>query len=939
MYLKARSGVLAYLNGEEIYRSYLEAGDINPDTTPTGGNNEYTWRRVTGAISRINVGSNTIAVAVVLPKIEIIKIDFDMHLRLLKDSHLYPRYFDYLTSGTAPSQTNLLFDTNPSTAIQVSRKTTPNQEFIIEFANDGAEFYNKYCFITHHHYKQYDPREWTIKGSMDGVFYTDIKSESEAYFDKRSAEYCFYMPSNTQAWTFYKLVLKKAYTESDDTYYGLGDWNLYLQDFSSFELPELSFSPNELIGYTGVEMTNITCSSSYYSTFSIKPELPNGLVFSTASGKVLGKPTDEFAKTVFTISALTLLGEEKTATISIMVHECSGDLVLFSVEINIQDRIFEYSISLKDRSTGEVVDSYVNPKIITKVELLKCRPATTYILELGGDSGGWKEDVSAVVKLADGRPLLSGALSQKEMVKEYPFNPTYSVYPQWAYWHYLVDGSTAPSGWNTLHGALSSWKVARARSFPVARGVTQYYYTKFQITDLSEYSSMDITVTVRAGVVVYLNGEEIRRYNLPEETTISADTAATAEHDEPFVLIIGEALQRGRIVVGENILAFELHRYEVNEKVNSFDASAILIMDNTILMVDGEGEATPGGDTIYYTKYLFDRHLHTKMVTAYGICEGEEITWTWNNDRRETITSYGLVSGKACNNRHPSGWILYGSNDGRNWTQLHERTKQYFTAYNEEKIYPIYNIIPFNQYRMVITECHNTDSMKCDEEGTKKRFQLAEFYLFTKYYNSSEYCSPEGDYPGTMNGEVVYAECPALYEGSRSRLCKNGAFLDEVNGCYVIRPQSIDYGDTILELTQNRKVNIVPTIVGAEVTVDSFPPMPNGLSIVPSTGAITGKPKTIQDLTNYTIIVINKGGNITTTIGIAILKGSFFDDDLNVTVLIVVVIVLIIIIIISLLFYKKSRDKKALSRKPISVEPDMTEEEKAKIEVVKLEKE
>ena len=938
LYLKARNGVLAYLNGVEIYRSYLEAGDIHADSVATGGSEDYTWRRITGLISRINVGSNTIAVAVITSTSTTISIDFDMHLRLLKDSHLFPLYYDYSTSGTTPSQTNLLFDMNPSTTIHVSRKTVPHQEFIIEFANNGAEFYNKYCFITQDRYKEYDPRDWTIKGSMDGQTYTEIKDETEAYFDLRSAEYCFYMPSNTQAWTFYKLVLKKAYTESDDTFYGLGDWNLFLEDHSSIELPELSFSPNELVGYTGAELTNITCSSPYYSTFSIKPELPSGLVFSKTSGKVLGKPMDKLDRTVFTITALTLLGVEKTTTIPISVVECSGNRVLFSVDAEIGDSVTKQSFELKDRRTGEIVDHVEGSDNLQSISILKCRPATTYVLVLKGDSGGWAKECYATVKLADSRPLFSAALSAQEEKIEIPFNPTYSVSPQWAYWHYLVDGSSAPSGWNTLSGAVSSWKVSRARYFPPATGVTQYYYTKFQITDLSEYSSLDITVTVRAGVVVYLNGEEVRRYNLPEEVNIDANTVATAEHDEPFELIVGEALLGGRVVVGENILAFELHRYEVNEEVNSFDASAILIMNNTDILVGGVGDAIPEGSLSDVTSHLFDKHKHTIMVTENGICEGEEILWKWDNDRREPITGYGLAAGDKCNNRHPSGWNLYGSNDGIDWVILHSKVKQYFELPYEEKLYPFFNLVPFNQYKMIVTECNNTESkMNCDNWGTIKKFQLSEFYLLTMSFNDTEYCSPEGDFSGAMNGDVAYARCPDLYEGIRSRLCKNGEFLEEVNDCTVESPKSIDYGATIFELRRNRLVNIVPTIVGAEVTVDSFPPMPFGLSLNATTGEIAGKPTAVQDLTNYTILVINEKGNLTTTIGIVIKKAPFFDIDINGTFVLVVLVALVLIVISSLLLYKYSKKgKESVPKKHTGAMTESSEKERAKIEVIQL---
>ncbi|CBK21360.2 uncharacterized protein [Blastocystis hominis] len=299
-----------------------------------------------------------------------------------------------------------------------------------------------------------------------------------------------------------------------------------------------------------------------------------------------------------------------------------------------------------------------------------CRPATTYALVLKKQgTGGWGNS-KATVKLADGRTLLSESLAAGATEKEYNFNPAYSVYPQWTHWSYLVDGTAAPAGWNTLSGAPSNWETQRPGQFFAASGVTQYYFTKFQIEDLTEFASMDIAVNVKAGVVVYLNGVEIRRYNLPENTEVKEDTAATGESGEPFLLVIGEAVQRERLVVGENILAFELHRYEANEETNSFDGSAILILDNMYLLLDGTGTTVPALTGVEGSDKVFDNNSATKMLTATGICEGVELIWSWSNDRREPIGRYGLVSGNDCNNRHPSGWTLYGSNDGESWTVL-----------------------------------------------------------------------------------------------------------------------------------------------------------------------------------------------------------------------------------------------------------------------------
>ena len=44
--------------------------------------------------------------------------------------------------------------------------------------------------------------------------------------------------------------------------------------------------------------------------------------------------------------------------------------------------------------------------------------------------------------------------------------------------------------------------------------------------------------------------------------------------------LVGEWINNNKLVEGTNILAIELHRYEENEVSNTFDASAILILDN-----------------------------------------------------------------------------------------------------------------------------------------------------------------------------------------------------------------------------------------------------------------------------------------------------------------------------------------------------------------------
>ena len=204
--------------------------------------------------------------------------------------------------------------------------------------------------------------------------------------------------------------------------------------------------------------------------------------------------------------------------------------------------------------------------------------------------------------------------------------------------------------------------------------------------------------------------------------------------------------------------------------------------------------------------------------------------------------------------------------------------------------------------------------MNCDNWGATKRFQLADFYLFTKLIASSEYCRPDGDFEGAMNGDTAYADCPNLYEGTRSRYCNNGTFLDEVTSCYPSIPQGIDYGVTTLELTQNKEVNIVPTIIGVEVTVTSFPTLPAGLTLVPSTGAITGKPTFVQESRKYTISVANESGTIMTTISILVLEAPVNYVLIVLIVVVAIIVIVAIVVLIVLLNKKKSGTKKSMPK-------------------------
>ena len=899
--LKARSGVLAYLNGKEIYRRYLPEGDLTTSTVPTGGSTSSTWRSIVGPMSDLVEGSNTLTVAIVLLTAQTTPIDYDMFLRLATETASYPRYMEVTITG--PGSTESLIDLNPFTTTSVTQVTDP-LDFVITFPRENAETVNVVCLNTNYDNPAKDPSAWTVAGSNDDTTWTTLQTASNMLLETRSDQYCFYMPTNKQAYHAYRFQVTAV--RMSGSAFSLADLILKLENLEAAVVPDLSFTPSEMVGYVNVDFPAIAASSEYYTNFEITPALPEGLVLNTQTGAIEGMVANPIARSVYTVSALNHLGERKETTISVTVEICTDDKVNFSLEFVMTEGASSCSFDLKDLATGEIVTSRTSLFSQMTFTVPMCAAATTYALVLKhATTAGWGSS-KANVYLADGTLLLSESLAAGVSSKEYNFNPAYVVPPMYTSWNYLLEG-TAPTGWNTLASAPADWASAMPGSIPAATGVTQYYYKKFTIENMDSFSMIDISVNVKAGAIVYLNGQVIRRVNMPD--AVDATTPATEEFAVAKKIITGEFIQHEILVQGENILAIELHRKDQNEQTNSFDASAILILDNMYMLVTGEGQSVPattgntGGDK------LFDNNSDTKFVAEE--CVGTIAQYEYDNDRREPLTKYGVVATDDCNTHHPSGWEIYGSNDGENWSLLHQRTAQFFDTPKQQKLYDFFNSVAFNKYRIKVLECNNmafSSSDQCDSN----QFQLADLYFFSKRLDG--YCKAIGEYQPALNGDASYVSCPPLYEGHYIRFCQDGVFSDVQNDCHAMAPTGFSYPEKSFTFHMKKAITPVqPTIIAVDYKVTVFPSLPEGLTLDPDTGIISGTPLALRDRTVHTVTLRNDGGRRTEEISIEVVEAP--TNWVLIIIIAVVVVIVIVAVVVAIVMASKKGGKKGKSGK------------------------
>jgi hypothetical protein len=169
-----------------------------------------------------------------------------------------------------------------------------------------------------------------------------------------------------------------------------------------------------------------------------------------------------------------------------------------------------------------------------------------------------------------------------------------------ASWRYLDDGSNQGTNWITPSFTDAAWKFGPAElgygdsdeATVVATGpagnffITTYFRHHFLVTNPQDITGLHVRLLRDDGGVVYLNGREVFRSQMPDgvitNLTPASGTAANAEESTYFTNAVDPAL----LVSGTNVLAVEIHQFTGQ----SSDVSFNLGLHG---MVPGTGNSAP----------------------------------------------------------------------------------------------------------------------------------------------------------------------------------------------------------------------------------------------------------------------------------------------------------------------------------------------------------
>ena len=154
-------------------------------------------------------------------------------------------------------------------------------------------------------------------------------------------------------------------------------------------------------------------------------------------------------------------------------------------------------------------------------------------------------------------------------------------------WRYLDNGSNQGTAWRQPGFDDSSWPLGRSElgygdydeggsinygSDPNNKPITVYFRRSFQVADLSPLSDIGLGLVRDDGAVVYINGVEFVRDNMPtgtitNQTRASRDISLRSEETTFVWYTVPASLLKN----GENVIAVEVHQSAPNSDDLSFN--------------------------------------------------------------------------------------------------------------------------------------------------------------------------------------------------------------------------------------------------------------------------------------------------------------------------------------------------------------------------------
>ncbi|KAK8832991.1 hypothetical protein WA577_003969 [Blastocystis sp. JDR] len=811
------------------------------------------------AVNYIQQGANTIAIAIVSTS-SVKTSFFDCALRFMamdKESRLLEDY-TASSSGISGMPANVFLE---YCSASVS-SNNPSNYIDIKFGNDRREWIGAVTVQLHYQQTSQYPGQftlkarnkaseqwttlktvtgmsWSLKGQAKKLHFVNNKPYNQYRFEN------FAGPTPAATWKISRLDLQSVATTTT--------------------IPGLQYNQGQPLEiYKDIEMGEAYPNEDLFYDYAVTPALPQGITLDPNTGMISGTTHIMASTTTHTITATKLNGEQASCTLTFSVALCTGGRSLITLVARADSNPAQSSYKLYEGKglSGEVKASITAFSVANSLNYGDfCMPHGLYTLQLLDTAkNGWTNPAGWYLTVDVGE--MKFEMGQVPSGVDYvttlfsSFLPFQIEYDDWV----VLTGANAPANWNSVDFVPSDWATVKAAAIGTNDAIATYIRKEFSIPSLEDYAVLNVRVKYTGGVVVYVNGHKVARFNLAEN--YDANTQSIEAKAEPVFSVFHVILNTVQAATDKNVIAFEVHRPKdtSSEVPVVFDATGVFGVNECSPVLDSFAAINGTDPSSGTLEGFFDL-----SPISYGYLPnavGTFMEWTVENLEGTRFNAYAWQTVYA---RTSWGFSLYTRKfEEEDYTSALALLEQATKALDRNTWSVPVGIAGFRQMRFEI-----------DDTSSSTVSFSAHFLLYCRPASAGA-CPAIDEYPMVGEGEISPAECPYGFRGYAYRECHNNVLGDvKTDKCTYKVPSGMQY-----EAERFTFVMDVPTTTGkptftnlvTHFFMDEVTPLPEGLTLDEETGEISGSAKAVSEAT-YTVHGENPKGATFVAITISVRKG------------------------------------------------------------------
>ena len=662
-----KSGVIAYINGAEVYRDNMPDTAVSPSTAATGSYTDIGYHGFIRPGSEVSAQQMILAVEVhfVSPQTG---VDFNAYVATLAPStpseSCFIYGYDTTITSTGGYNSAYLFDFGTTTSFQVSPSLLP---VTVSFTFDGFKPFINGIRMWPYAYASYLPDSFKFQGSNDNQAWTDVISVSGAVYT--NSVYHFYNGYfSASLFNHYRLNIESCNAVSINIYE-------FQPLICATSTPtEIVYTPNTFTFWAVFEEIYIRPDVTEFTSCT-STALPEGLTLDPTTCAISGVITTSLPVTTVTVTSVTN-GVTYTGSFSFSVNLCSGTVL--NILRTYKGSAYNEAFDIKDASTEEVILSVSSNSGQGSNEdwtTVVCATGSKYTVSVSSTTAAWAADSYLYV-----RSVLSGTQMETILRLHYDtyggfatsrtFNVQYAfdVHSNWYFKHGVVD-----SDWYS-GSSIDGWTEGNDSNFSNSTNQIQLYKKTFTVSDISNIAGFVLSLKFKYGCVVFMNGVEAYRKGF-SDATVSTSSFSDNIYTQvmyrqvslPIKAVQTEDMAEANYIQqGSNTIAIALIAANENQKEAIFDGALRLMGSDSESRVF---DYTVSYSTMYgYPSYIFNQYY--SYYAYYYYCSTNYVSIIFNNDRHEWINSVTLKLHYQQEESQPRQFVVKARDGSGEYTTL-----------------------------------------------------------------------------------------------------------------------------------------------------------------------------------------------------------------------------------------------------------------------------